>query len=143
MMEKVTLKINDYLDLEIKEYLENINGISKVNVNQKRDSLTVSYDINKISIYIIWEEILLFLDNKNHPCLMEFNKHKYGKDIVINIKDLCCEYCLFSNIAHLLLNEGILSLRTDFDFINKYDVKYNNKLIDENELANIEILLNN
>ena len=102
---KLTLKYDYWVDLELQYYLLTINGINKVNIDIDKDEIYVEYDSSLISIKLILMEIDLFLETTGTPYLIAFNKHNdnYLLDYEIVIKDLCCEYCLKSNIEELLL----------------------------------------
>ena len=108
---------------EIKEYLLKINGIDDVKINFDTGEINIKY--SNISIKVILMEVELFLDVVKLPSLIGFDKHSKNKllDYEMVINNLCCEYCLKINIDKLLTIDGIESVRTDFDYINKKDVK--------------------
>ena len=89
-------------------------------------------------------EVELFLDVVKFPSLIGFDKHSKNKllDYEMIINDLCCEYCLKTNIDILFETDGIESVRTDFDYINKKDVKifikYDNNKIDIESIKKLE-----
>ena len=80
--------------------------------------------------------------NINIPDLIFFDK--YNNDIEIYnivIKELCCEYCLMSNIEELLLIDGINKASTNFDKSKKnirISIEFNPNIITLNEIKKIE-----
>ena len=74
------------------------------------------------------------------PSLLEFDKHQKEQtnNYEINIKELCCEYCLKNYIEELLLIDGIESAHSNFDNLDKKDVKikitYNKNFINEEKI---------
>ena len=145
-MNELTLKIDycDFLDKELKEYLISLDGVFESEFDSSKNEIYVKYDANLINLKILKYEILLFLSLLKIPSIIGFNKHTKSKVInySINIKDLCCEYCLKNMIEELLTINGIESALTNFDYHNKKDViitiQYDNKLINEKEITDIE-----
>lgn len=72
-----------------------------------------------INIYIIEKEIKLFFKIDNTPSVIIFDKNSNEKlnEYVINIQDLCCEYCLYRNIEELLIVDGIINVYSDYDSV--------------------------
>ena len=146
-MYELTLKLNEshWCDIEIKEYLLTQKEIQEVNINN--NEIYIKYT-NKNYINILIKEIKLFLSILNEPAILSFNKHRNNnlKEYTKNIKDLCCEYCLMGTIEDLLYKEGIVSASTNFDFINKQNVKinitYDNDIIPKEEILKIEKEIN-
>ena len=139
---ELTLKYDCLIDKEIKDYLLKINGIEDIKINLDTGEIYIKY--NNISIKLILMEVELFLDVVKFPSLIGFDKHSKNKllDYEMVINDLCCEYCLKTNIDILFETDGIESVRTDFDYINKKDVKifikYDNNKIDIESIKKLE-----
>lgn len=139
---ELTLKYDCLIDKEIKDYLLKINGIEDIKINLDTGEIYIKY--NNISIKLILMEVELFLDVVKFPSLIGFDKHSKNKllDYEMVINDLCCEYCLKTNIDILFETDGIESVRTDFDYINNKDVKifikYDNNKIDIESIKKLE-----
>jgi copper chaperone CopZ len=80
--------------------------------------------------------VFLFLGINTIPSLLAFDKHSKNKleKATITIKDLCCEYCLMGMIEELLFIDGIDKVDSDFDYMNKKNVKFN-IMYDENIIS--------
>lgn len=147
-MKELTLIIDNWTYPELEEYLLTVNGVISSKVNVEDDEIYIKYDSEKTSIEILIMEISLFLDIKNTPTIIGFNKHSNStlEDYTLNIKDICCEYCLKSDIEELLLKEGIESINTDYDYHNAFNVnlfiKYNPYILDKSKLEEIEKEIN-
>ena len=139
---ELTLKYDCLIDKEIKDYLLKINGIEDIKINLDTGEIYIKY--NNISIKLILMEVELFLDVVKFPSLIGFDKHSKNKllDYEMVINDLCCEYCLKTNIDILFETNGIESVRTDFDYINNKDVKifikYDNNKINIESIKKLE-----
>lgn len=139
---ELTLKYDCLIDKEIKDYLLKINGIEDIKINLDTGEIYIKY--NNISIKLILMEVELFLDVVKFPSLIGFDKHSKNKllDYEMIINDLCCEYCLKTNIDILFETDGIESVRTDFDYINNKDVKifikYDNNKINIESIKKLE-----
>lgn len=140
-MNKLTLKLDCEIYNEIKSYLLDLNGVDEVLIS--KDEITVIYNDEGIDVYMLKGEIELFLEIDKTPSIIGFNKYnitdnKY--DIYIN--DLCCEYCLKGFIEELLMIDGIVEAYTDFDYVNKKNVKimikYDSSIISMDEINNLE-----
>lgn len=140
-MNKLTLKLDCDIYNEIKSYLLDLNGVDEVLIS--KDEITVIYNDEGIDVYMLKSEIELFLEIDKTPSIIGFNKYniidnKY--DIYIN--DLCCEYCLKGFIEELLMIDGIVEAYTDFDYVNKKNVKimikYDSSIISMDEINNLE-----
>lgn len=142
-MEKITFKLDFWFAKDLLDYLTQIKGINKAEADIENNSITVLYDSQIISDFIIYKEIELFLDIRKTPSLIAFDKHnkKDLKKYTIVINSLCCEYCLKNNIETLLLEKGVDKVTTDFDYSNKKDVKieisYDSDYISENKLISL------
>lgn len=132
---------------ELKEFLLSQEGINGYEYDIDNDILTITYDSKKISPKIIKQYTYLFLDTKT-PIILSFEKknNPIYSEYTINIKDLCCEYCLMSTIENLLETNGIISAKSDFDFHNKINVKifikYDENIISKKEILEIEKEIN-
>lgn len=140
-MNKLTLKLDCEIYNEIKSYLLDLNGVDEVLIS--KDEISVIYNDEGIDVYMLKGEIELFLEIDKTPSIIGFNKYnitdnKY--DIYIN--DLCCEYCLKGFIEELLMIDGIVEAYTDFDYVNKKNVKimikYDSSIISMDEINNLE-----
>lgn len=146
-MKELTIKIDDLINQEIEEYLLTVKGIIKVNIDNETDSINLKYNPDLISIKIIKQEIILFLNIKNSS-IISFNKHPNNevekREIII--KDLCCEYCLKGMIEELLEINGIEKAITNFDYHKKDNViitiNYDNNLITNEEISELELDFN-
>lgn len=144
MINKVILKYDCDLYDDLSLYLLNLKGINNVIVNKKDNIIEILYDFSLISLYIISKEIELFLQIDKIPSLIGFDKCSNSKleHYYIIIKDLCCEYCLKSNIWELLVIDGVCKVYTDFDYKCKDNVRinilYDSSLINLKEIIDIE-----
>lgn len=141
-MKILTLKYDYWLNSDLDKYLLQINGIEKVAIDLENDEIYVKYNSKIINIVILLKEINLYLELDKIPSIISFDKHnKYGLEDEIIIKDLCCEYCLKSNIEELLFTDGIDCVTTDFDFFNKKNVKikikYNQNIITKQDIIKL------
>ena len=144
-MKKIFLKINTILDVGLKDYLLGVDGINDILL--KEDTITIKYDNNIISLKVVVKEALLYLSLLNIPSIMLFDKYeKSNNNYKLIIKDLCCEYCLYSLVEELMYYEGIVKINTNFDFHNKKNVElyilYDDKVIPEKKLIKIENKIN-
>lgn len=150
-MNKLTLKIeySDFLDKELNEYLSSLNGVLFSKVDMEKNEIYIEYDSEVISIKILKMEIILYLNIKNTPSIVSFDKHyeKGIKEDVIIIDDLCCEYCLKGMIEDLLEYDAIKSAYTDFNYIDKNNVNiyitYDDKSLNLDELNKLKNKLKN
>ena len=150
-MEKLTLKIeySDFLDKELNEYLSSLNGVLFSKVDMEKNEIYVEYDSSIISLNILIMEILLYLDLKETPSIIFFDKHyeKGIKEDIIIIEDLCCEYCLKGMIDDLFGIDAIKSAYTDFNYIDKNNVNiyitYDDKALKLDELNKLKNNFNN
>ena len=151
-MNKLTLVIDHWENIELKEYLLSLNGIHNVIINnQKQLEVLIKYNSNLISAKTIKSEILLFLDIVKIPSILAFDKHSNNKLLEYKIikNEVCCEYCLKSTIEDLLEFDGIEKVNSNFDREN-YDIRngviininFNEDLISVEDLKQIESKLN-
>ena len=137
-MKELTLKV-EYLygvDEEFELYMKDFNGIEEAKYDKDTLDVYIKYDETKISINRIKLEVFLFLGINTIPSLLAFDKHSKNKleKATITIKDLCCEYCLMGMIEELLFIDGIDKVDSDFDYMNKKNVKFN-IMYDENIIS--------
>ena len=143
-MKKLALKIDDIIPNTIINHLLTIKGIKDVKLKDKDSIIEINYMENEIGSLVIEKEVMLFLGLIQMPSLMGFNKYSTNKLTKYNmiIKDLCCEYCLKGNIEELLGIKGIEKVSTDFDFINKKNVKieidFDEEIINLDKVKEIE-----
>ena len=144
MVNKVILKYDCDVYDDLSEYLLTLNGIENVVINKDNNTILLLYVSSMISLYIICRVIGIFLGIDKISSLIGFDKCFNTKleHYEIIIKDLCCEYCLKGNIEELLLVDGISKVTTDYDYMNKDNVKidilYDSRLIDEKEIIKLE-----
>ena len=145
-MAKLTLKIeySDFLDKFLMDYLEKLDGVKAVKINNDKNEVYVKYNSNIVSPKVLSKEALLYLDLIEIPSIIAFNKHSKcstKKDSII-IKDLCCEYCLKSMIEDLFEIDGIISVYSDFDYKNKSNVSifitYDENKINKEKIKELE-----
>ncbi len=147
-MQKITLKLDCWLNDELKNYLMELNGISKVTIDKDKDVIDIAYDSTLTNVFIIKNEIEIFLKIEKTPSFVMFDKHskEITKNYEILIKDLCCEYCLKGFIEELLLKDGIEKVSSDFDYINlnnvKININYNDKILSEKDILQLESKFN-
>lgn len=147
-MNNLTLEIDAWDHEELKDYLLSINGIDKVEINEKENILiNITYNHNKINMEILRMEIELFLNLNKIPYLLSFDKHtqEKTKEYNITVNNLCCEYCLKGMIKELFLTKGIEKSFSDFyKSINENNNKviittfYNPKIISKLQMKQIE-----
>ena len=143
-MNTISLKLNTWVYDELIDYLKSINGIKNVEIS---NDITIYYD--NISLKVIIKEIYLFLNILNIPSILSFDKHLSNnlKEYQILINDLCCEYCLMSDIEELLYINGINSAYSNYDFKDKNNVviyiTYDSSIISKEELDKLNEEFNN
>lgn len=145
-MDKLMLKIddNDFLNENLKKYLINLDGIFNCLVSPREGKIYVDYESSIISLKVLKLEILYFLDALKTPSILAFSKYSHEKtqqDTII-IKDICCEYCLKNFINDLFDQDEIVSVDTNFDHHNMFNVNifitYKENMIDKTWLENLE-----
>lgn len=151
-MNELTLLIDNWGHKELKEYLLNLKGIIEVNINNEKNlQINIKYDSNLIKAKTVEMEILLFLNVLKTPSLLSFDKHTNSitKNYKIVRKDICCEYCFKGAIEELFEIEGIEKATSNFykeDYNLKdniiIEINYDPKLLNEEQLQQIEINLN-
>ena len=139
-MKHLTLNLECWIDMEVLEYLMQLDGVSKALVNEDKDTLDVYYDESIMPLKILIMEIELFLNHEKVPFIIGFNKHSDSilNERVVIVDDVCCEYCVMGNIYDLLLMKGIEEVNTDYDFKKwkdvKINIKYDKNIISEDEV---------
>lgn len=145
-MNKITIEIDTILDKGLLEYLKTIDGIENCDI--KEGKISIVYKDN-MSLFVIVKEICLYLDILKIPSILSFDKHLPNnlKEYQILINDLCCEYCLMSNIEELLYINGINSAYSNYDFKDKNNVviyiTYDSSIISKEELDKLNEEFNN
>lgn len=139
-MNKLSLKLDCVIYDEIKNYLLDLNGVYSVKI--EKDEITITYDVDGIDVYMLKNEIELFLEIDNIPSIIGFNKYSQNNlsKYELFINNLCCEHCLKGYIEELLMTDGIEKCSTDYDYVNKKNVKLFVEY-DENVISSDEILL--
>ena len=108
-MAKLTLTIDTIMYYGLEQYIESLEGVSKVLITNKTNLIiTITYDDSKIDINTLKLEILLYLNLSKTPSIIGFNKYKKGNDF-------CCEYCLKNMLEILLSNPNISAVTTDYN----------------------------
>ena len=136
-MNKITIELDTILDKGLLEYLKTIDGIENCDINEGKISIVYK---DNISLFVIVKEICLYLDILKIPSILSFDKYLHNnlKEYQILINDLCCEYCLMSDIEELLYINGINSAYSDYDFKDKNNVviyiTYDSSIISKEEL---------
>ena len=135
---------NDFIDNSLKEYLINLDGVLNCIVSPSEGKVYVDYESSIIPLKVLKLEILYYLDALKMPSILAFSKYtkeKTKQDIIV-IKDICCEYCLKSFISDLLDKDEIISVDTDFDHHNMFNVSvfitYKENEIDKTWLKNLD-----
>lgn len=115
-MTKLTLIIDTIMYYGLEQYIESLEGVSKVLITNKTYLIiTITYDDSKIDINILKLEILLYLELTKIPSIIGFDKHgKTTQEYHTSINDFCCEYCLKIMVESLLDNPKINSVVTDY-----------------------------
>lgn len=129
-MKKLTLELEAWDHKELKDYLLALLGVQKVNIqNLENLFISITYNEKLINANRIKLEIFLFLDIFRIPSLVSFDKHskEITKKYTIQIKDLCCEFCLKGMIDDLFKVNGIEKGKSSF-IDNPYQSKKNVKI---------------
>lgn len=151
-MKKITIELDTWGHKELNDYLLTVKGINSVTTkDEKNISVMINYDPTIINEKMIRLELDLFFNTSKEPSMISFDKHeKADNKYQIIIKYLCCEYCLKGMIEDLYEKDGIVSAKSDFDFIHvdkrnyenvTIDITYNNK-IDLKQIKELEIEFN-
>ena len=117
-MAKLTLTIDTIMYHGLEQYIESLEGVSKVLITNKTNLIiTITYDDSKIDINTLKLEILLYLNLSKTPSIIGFNKYKKGnyKEYKTSINDFCCEYCLKNMLEILLSNPNISAVTTNYN----------------------------
>lgn len=78
-MAKLTLTIDTIMYQGLEQYIESLEGVSKVLITNKGCLIiTITYDNSKIDINTLKLEILLYLNLSKTPSIIGFNKYKKG-----------------------------------------------------------------
>lgn len=117
-MAKLTLTIDTIMYQGLEQYIESLEGVSKVLITNKGCLIiTITYDNSKIDINTLKLEILLYLNLSKTPSIIGFNKYKKGnyKEYKTSINDFCCEYGLKNMLEILLSNPNISAVTTNYN----------------------------
>lgn len=139
-MKHLTLNLECWIDMEVLEYLMQLDGVDKALVNEDKDTLDIYYDDKIIPLKILVMEVELFLKIDKLPSIIGFDKHS-DKELVkknVVVEDICCEYCVMGNIYDLLLMKGIEKVSTDYNFEKwenvNFFIEYDKDLISEEDV---------
>lgn len=149
-MKKLTIALDQWGHKELESYLKSLKGVKSVLIKDEDPlEITIEYDEEYIDSNIIYKEIRLFLNMRNIPSLVAFNKFEDNniKECVIKKDDICCEFCYYGAIEDLYDIEGIISVESDFwemyynnhkNFNMRVVIKYDESIIkDEKEIEKI------
>ena len=139
-MKHLTLNLECWIDMEVLDYLMQLDGVDKAEVNEDKDTLDIYFDDKIIPLKILVMEVELFLKIDKIPSIIGFDKNS-DKELVkknVTVDDICCEYCVMGNVYDLLLMKGIEKVSTDYDFekwenINFF-IEYDKDLISEEDV---------
>lgn len=149
-MKELTLKLEHLygIDEEFNLYMKNFNGVEESKYDNDSLDIYIKYDESKISLNRIKLEVLFFLGLNTTPSILAFDKHSKDKlsNTYITIEYLCCEYCFCGMIEELLFVEGVEKVDSDFDYINKKNVRinvwYDESIITEEKIKELEKNMN-
>ena len=155
-MNELTIIMDSWVHKELEEYLLSLKGVLNVIIkNEKQLEIYIKYDSNFITPKIIKMEILLFLNIKNMPSILSFDKHPKIKtsNYVIVRDNLCCEYCFKGAIEELFEIKGIEKVDSNFNeeyLFKKMDerekikivIQYDPTVISIEEIQQTELKLN-
>ena len=154
-MKELTIVIDDWGNKELKEYLVSLNGVLDVTINDTDVlEIYIKYDNNLITENILKMEIYLFLELKDFPSIISFNKHPKDKteDYTIIREDFCCEFCYKGAIEELFETKGVEIVESDFYekyWLNKDEeqnevyikISYDPKIISFDKMKELEVKL--
>lgn len=145
-MNKLTIKLNYFLDYGLIKYLKTFNGVKQVYINDKEDEISIEYEKKLTNIKLIKQQIELYL-KINIPSLIGFDKH--SKEILktykMNINDFCCEYCMAVMIEDLIEIEGIENAHFEISYETKKSIitiNYDKKQITKDKIIELEKIYN-
>ena len=132
---------------DLKEFLDTIEGIKNASVDVENNKVSLEFDPSLIPALMIKKQIDIFLKEQKNPNLLGFNRFEdFDKEATLNINKLCCEFCLKGSIEDLFEKDGIVSVESDFNFREfenvKVFIKFNSKLISDEDLKSIEEKIN-
>lgn len=150
-MKELTITFdNVWINKQLEEYISLQKGVIETKINEVKEEIYIKYNTALTSINILKLEILLFMNIRQIPSIIAFNKHPKNKMNIttITIEDICCEYCFKSIIEELLIIDGIESASSEFS--NDYNklknviinIEYDNNLITKEKIIDIETKLN-
>lgn len=149
-MKELTLKLEHLygIDEEFNLYMKNFNGVEESKYDNDSLDIYIKYDESKISLNRIKLEVLFFLGLNTTPSILAFDKHSKDKlsNTYITIEYLCCEYCFCGMIEELLFVNGVEKVDSDFDYINKKNVRinvwYDERIITEEKIKELKKNMN-
>lgn len=139
-MKHLTLNLVCWIDMEVLEYLMQLDGVAKAEVNEDKDTLEIYYDDKIIPLKVLVMEVELFLKMEKTPSIIGFDKNSQKELVkkVVTVDDICCEYCVMGNIYDLLFMKGIEKVTTDYDFVEwrniNFFIEYDKDLISEEDV---------
>ncbi len=144
-MERITFVFNFWGHKELKSYLESLNGVKKVDIDDEAKDLTIEidYEPKKIGPKVLLLEITTFMQS-NIPSLIRFDKHfKGAKKETILVKDVCCEYCYMDMIEELFNTEGIISAWSNYEEVDYHYnislyIEYDPAILNKSDLKKME-----
>ena len=154
-MKELTIVIDDWENKELKEYLMSLNGVLDVKIDDNdKLEIYIKYDSSLITEKVLKMEINLFLDLKDFPAIISFNKHPKNKleDYTIIREDFCCEYCYKIAIEELFDAKGVEIVESNFYekyWLNKDEeqnevyikISYDPKIISFDKMKELEVKL--
>ena len=144
-MERITFVFNFWGHKELKSYLESLNGVKKVDIDDEAKDLAIDieYEPKKTGPKVLQLEITTFMQS-SIPSLIRFDKHfKGAKEETILVKDVCCEYCYMDMIEELFNTKGIISAWSDYEEISDHynislHIEYDPAILTKSDLKKME-----
>jgi len=142
------IKLDGFVNAELKEYLLSQEGIIDVDINN--DGYFVKLNINfneKTNPIIIMKYIELF-EEYQYSNLIEFDKgdNQETKTLKYVADDVCCEYCYMGIVMNLFENDNIKSVKSNFDisdpaFNIEFLIEYSGKYSEQELIQYIEEII--
>lgn len=137
------IKVDMLINPELKDYLLTQEGITDAFIDYNNYYVELDIKYNKKTNPIIIGEYIKLFENKKYLDIVEFTKDCEGElnTLEYNVDDICCQNCYLSLMTNLYENEKIISVKSNYDFKNNQDVKFNiTYMSDYSEEKVIEIL---
>ena len=80
-MKHLTLNLECWIDMEVLDYLMQLDGVDKAEVNEDKDTLDIYFDDKIIPLKILVMEVELFLKIDKIPSIIGFDKNS-DKELV-------------------------------------------------------------